>query len=141
MLFRSISVGLSICDWLMASSCRFVIIGWSWCGKSPSCPLFRTPPLPFIRCALFPFCDPATSFAVPEFRRCSSDDSLSDELCSIRDSIGDLSPDDAAVGDFWPSPDAAAAAAAACCARSFLDAFPRFLRSRIYSQPRLNSKA
>jgi hypothetical protein len=31
------------------------------------------------------------------------------------------------------------AAAACCCAMSFLDAFPRFLRSRMYSHVRPNS--
>jgi len=42
------------------------------------------------------------------------------------------------LGDFWP-PAAAAAWAAACWARSFREALPRFLRSRMYSQPSPNS--
>ena len=58
-----------------------------------------------------------------------------DDAFSFRDSVGDLSSDDCPVGDFCPL----AAAAAACCARSFRDAFPRFFRSRMYSQPKPNS--
>lgn len=38
-----------------------------------------------------------------------------------------------------PFPAAAAAAAACCWAMSFLDAFPRFLRSRMYSHVNPNS--
>ena len=39
------------------------------------------------------------------------------------------------------APAAAAAAAACCCAMSFLDALPRFLRSRTYSHVKPNSVA
>ena len=60
-----------------------------------------------------------------------------DEAFSFRDSVGDRSPDDRLGGDFCPL----AAAAAACCARSFREAFPRFLRSLIYSHPKPNSVA
>ncbi len=59
-----------------------------------------------------------------------------DEPFSFRDSVGEVrSSEDWPVGDFCPF----AAAAAACCAKSLREAFPRFLRSRIYSQPKPNS--
>lgn len=65
-----------------------------------------------------------------------------DDALSFRDSDGDLTPGAVAVGEgnfCSPFEVVPAAAAAACCARSFRDAFPRFLRSRMYSQPRPNS--
>jgi hypothetical protein len=59
-----------------------------------------------------------------------------EEPFSLRDSVGEvLSSDDCPVGDFCPL----AAAAAACCAKSLREALPRFLRSRMYSQPNPNS--
>lgn len=59
------------------------------------------------------------------------------DSATVSDGCGVLDSSDLSVP--FPVAAAAAAAAACCWAMSFLDAFPRFLRSRMYSQVKPNS--